>query len=133
LITGVIMLSFLTLYGAVLMARMILDADSSARRLITTRSLYLAEGGIQWGRKYLTNNTSATTLGPINYAGGRLTVVIEQGSVRYPNYNTSTNVYRITATAEVGETRRVIEEVRYRGGGSNKQLMYWREAVDDQF
>jgi hypothetical protein len=131
LLTGVMMLSFLGLFGSVILSRMITDADASMRRVVTARAFYLADAGIQWGRKRLVTSSSATTLGPITVGSGTITVVISQTSIKLGNANT--NVYRIESTGEVGESTRVIEELRYRGGGTDKDFLLWREVVDDGF
>ncbi len=131
LITGVMMLSFLGLFGSVILSRMITDSDASMRRVVTARAFYLADAGIQWGRKRLVTTTTAGTLGPITIGSGTIQVEITQTSIRVGNQNK--NVYRLESTGTVGQSIRVIEEFRYRGGGTDKQFLLWREVVDDGF
>jgi Tfp pilus assembly protein PilX len=129
LVAGVIMLSYFTLFGAAMMARMILDANSSTGKIVATRTFYLADSGIRWGRKYLVTNTANVTLGPISYGGGTLQVIVTQTSIKLNAWNNNQNVYHIVSTATLGNTSRSVEEFRYRGGGSNKQMIFWREVV----
>lgn len=132
-VTVALVVSILTMFGALMASRMIIDANASSKRLVATRAFYLADGGIQWGRKRLTISTSNTTLGPISIGGGTLTVQVQQATVRNTYSLTSVDVYRITSTATVGESTRQIEELRRRGGGSDKDFFYWRETVVDEF
>ena len=137
LIIGVMVMIILSLFGVTLVGRMIVDAHTSANRVVASKAFYLADGGIQWARRYLHNgNSAATTLGPISVGDGTVTVDIEQTRVRYPVvtfFGNRPNVYRIVSTATVGGTTRQIEELRYRGGGNDKQFLLWREAVADEF
>jgi len=133
LLSAVIVMIILSMFGGIMVSRTIVDSSASAKKLIATRAFYLADAGIQWARKYLVTNTAATTLGPINYGGGTLTVKIEQTSI-YLTYNLNNiSVYKFTSTAIVGNTTRVIEEMRYRGGGSDKDFILWREVVTNEF
>ncbi len=130
LIMGVMVISILSMFGVSMTYRMIIDSDISARLVAGNRAFYLADSGIQWGRKYLVSNSANTTLGPFYIADGEVTVDIVQTTVRYPDPNTVVNIYRITSTATVGPTARIIEELRYRGGGTDKDFLLWREDVD---
>jgi len=129
LIMGVIVVLILSMLGVVMNYRMIVDADISSRLVVGNRAFYLADSGIQWGRRYLLNNSAPTTLGPLSIAGGEVTVEIINFSVRYPDPNTQFNLYLITSTASVGPTTRIIEELRYRGGFTDKDFLLWREDV----
>ncbi len=131
LLTGVMMLSFLGLFGSVILSRMITDADASMRRVVTARAFYLADAGIQWGRKHLVTSSTAITLGPTTVGSGTITVEISNTSIKFNGSNV--NVYRIESTGTVGESERVIEEFRRRGGGTDKDFLLWREMVDDGF
>ncbi len=131
LLTGVMMLSFLGLFGSVILSRMITDSDASMRRVVTARAFYLADAGVQWGRKYLVSNSTAITLGPTTVGSGTIQVVISQTTIKVGNQNQ--NVYRIESTGTVGQSVRVIEEFRHRGGGTDKDFLLWREMVDDGF
>ena len=137
LIIGVMVMIVLSLFGVTLVGRMIVDAHTSANRVVASKAFYLADGGIQWARRYLHNgNSAATTLGPIGLGDGTVTVTIDRTSVRYPSvsfFGNRPDVYRIVSTATVTGTTREIEELRYRGGGSDKQFLLWREAVADEF
>ncbi len=130
LVVGIIMLSFLMLYGAAIMSRMIVDSKASAYKVNAAKAYYIAEAGINWGRKYLVSNTSETVLGPITFAGGTLTVAITRESARINSANNNVQIYRILSTSVLCETGRRIEELRYRGGAYNKRLILFREAVD---
>jgi virulence-associated protein VagC len=57
-------------------------------------------------------------------------VVITRTTALYPDENTSINIYRTTSTAVVEPTTRIIEELRYRGGGVDKDFLLWREDID---
>ncbi len=131
--TVVIVISILTMFEALMASRMIIDANATAKRLVTHRAFYLADGGIQWGRRRLSQSTSNTTLGPISVGGGTLTVQNQQTTIRNTYSLTSVNVYKITSTAVVGEATRQVEEIRYRGGGTDKDFFHWRETVADEF
>jgi len=133
LVTGIIMLSFLSLYGAAMMSRMIVDANSSARKVNASKAYYIAEAGIQWGRKYLVANSNDISLGPINFASGTLTVAIIRETIKLNAPNNNQQVYRILSTAVLGETSRRIEELRYRGGGLEKQFLLYREDIEGEF
>ena len=137
LIIGVMAMIILTLFGVTLVSRMVIDAHTSANRVVATEAFYLADGGIQWGRRYLHNGNSAnTTLGPMNFGNGTVTVTVQRTSIRYPTVTLLGNhpdVYIITSTATVKGTTRQIEEIRYRGGGTDKDFLLWREAVADEF
>jgi Tfp pilus assembly protein PilX len=130
LIMGVMVISILSMFGVSMTYRMIVDADISARLVSGNKALYLADSGIQWGRKYLLNNSAATTLGPLSIGDGEVTVVITRTTALYPDENTSINIYRTTSTAVVEPTTRIIEELRYRGGGVDKDFLLWREDID---
>ena len=130
LIMGVMVISILSMFGVAMTYRMIVDADISARLVAGNKAFYLADSGIQWGRKYLVSNSAATTLGPFYIGDGDVTVEIEQTTALYPDDATSVNIYRITSTAVVGPTTRIVEELRYRGGGTDKDFLLWREDVD---
>ena len=72
----------------------------------------------------------------MNLGDGTVTVTIERTQVRYPTvtfFGNEPDVYRIVSTATVAGTTREIEELRYRGGGNDKQFLLWREAVADEF
>ncbi len=94
---------------------------------------YLADSGIQLGRRYLVFNSSNADLGPFNVGEGQLSVRIRRTRVYYPNRWNRLNVYRITSTGTVGGTTRQVEELRYRGGGNDKDFLLWRENVADEF
>ena len=137
LIIGIMTITILTLFGVVMVGRMVVDAHTSANRLVATKAFYLADGGIQCGRRYLHNgNSAATTLGPFNIGEGTVTVQIERTTIRYPTvsfFGNQPDVYIITSTATVLNATRQIEEIRYRGGGTDKDFLLWREAVADEF
>jgi len=133
LITVVLVISILTMFGALMASRMIIDANATSKRLVTHRAFYLADGGIQWGRKRLAINTGNITLGPISIGGGTLTVSVQQTTIQNTSSLNDVNVYKITSTAVVGESTRQVEEIRYRGGGTDKDFMYWHETVVDEF
>ena len=130
LIMGVMVISILSMFGVSMTYRMIVDADISARLVSGNKALFLADSGIQWGRKYLVSNSAATTLGPFYIGDGEVNVEVELTTALYPDENTSENVYRITSTAIVEPTTRIIVELRYRGGGTDKDFLLWREDVD---
>ncbi len=137
LIIGVMVMILLSMFGVVMVGRMVVDAHTSGNRVVAAKAFYLADGGIQWGRRYLHNGHSAsTTLGPTSYGEGTVTVQISRTSIRYPTvtfWGNQPNVYVITSTATVLNTTRQIEEIRYRGGGNDKDFLLWREVVADEF
>lgn len=134
LVAAVLVVSVMSMFGGGMVARMIMDSNSSAQKVVSERAFYLADSGIQWARKYLANgNSAATTLGPLNIGSGTVTVVIQQTTIRYTYSLTSISVYKITSTATVGNTTRVVEEMRRRGGGTDKDFFLWREAVANEF
>jgi len=135
LVAAVLVVSIISMFGAIMTGRMIVDANVSAQKLVATRAFYLADSGVQWARRYLANgNSAATTLGPLSIGGGTVTVVLTQTTIRYTYDLTSTDVYKIVSTATVGNTTRVVEELRRRGGGgSDKDFFMWRESVADEF
>jgi len=134
LVAAVLTVSIISMFGAIMMGRMIIDANASAQKLVGTRAFYLADSGIQLGRKYLANGSSAaTTLGPLTIGSGTVTVAIAQTSIDYTSSLNNVDVYRITSTAVVGNTTRVVEELRRRGGGTDKDFFMWHETVADEF
>jgi len=130
LVAGIAVLSVLSIFGVVMSGRMIIDAKSTSKRVVASKAFYLADGGIQWGRRYLWNgNTDPDTLGPVSIGDGVITVEIDTVEI---NYGGNQNIYRITSTATVGPTTRSIVEMRHRGGASDKQFLLWRERVADE-
>ncbi len=132
MIMGVLLASLLAMFGSVMLSRMIVDADISARKISGSKAFYLADSGIQLGRRYLVFSNSNTSFGPLDIGAGSLTVEIERTTAYYPNADDEENVYRITSTATVGNTTRQVMELRYRGGGDDKDFMLWRENVADE-
>ena len=133
LIAGIATLTVLSIFGVVMSGRMIIDAKAASKRVVTTKAFYLADGGIQWGRRYLWNgNTDPDTLGPVSVGDGTVTVIITREKIYYSSMWSSTDVYRIISTATVGPATRSIVEMRYRGGGNNKNFLLWRERVADE-
>ena len=133
LITAVLIISILSMFGAVMSARMISDADATARYINANKAFYLADAGVQWARRYLVTTTVNKTFGPATVGGGRVTVQITQDNVYTSSGLANQDIYRITSTATVGNTTRQVEEFRYRGGGTDKDFMFWRENVADEF
>ncbi len=133
LITVIIVVTIMTVFGGVMVSRMILDAHAAVRMLNATRAYDLADSGIEWGLRYLTISTSNTTLGALSIGGGSVTVSVQQTTVYYTSSLTSTDVYQITSTATVANCTRQIEELRYRGGGSDKKFFLYHEVVADEF
>ncbi len=136
LLVGVMVVTLLSMFGITLVSRMVTDAHAAGRKVTISRAFYLADAGIQYGRRYLTfgNNPSATTIGPINLAGGTVTVNIERTEERIGSYWNNERVYKITSTATVGPSTQVIVELRHRGGGGvNKEFRVWWQSVGDEF
>jgi hypothetical protein len=112
--------------------RMIIDAHAASKRLVSTKAFYLADGGIQYARRYLWNGNSAeTTLGPVSIGDGTVTIEITHEEIYYGSIF-STDVYRIISTATVGPATRSVVEMRLRGGGSDKEFLLWQERVADE-
>jgi hypothetical protein len=133
LVTAVIVVSIMSMFGSLITSRMILNANSSAKQLVGNRAYYLAESGIEWALKYMKNGSTANiTLGPYSIGGGTVTVVFRQTTIDYSSALTNTDVYQITSTATIGGTTRVIEELRSRGGANDKHFYYYREVVDSE-
>jgi len=133
LVAAILVVSVITMFGAVMTGRMIVDANVSAQKVVGYRCFYLADSGIQLGRKYLANGSSAaTTLGPFTIGAGSVTVRIEQTSVDHTSSLTNVDVYRITSTATLGNTTRQVEELRRRGGGTDKDFFMYHETVADE-
>jgi len=138
LVTGVIVMTLLSVLGVVLVSRMIIDSHASANRAIGTRAFYLADGGLQFARRRL-------MLFPINMAdwdttlsigNGTIVVNVRQDQIRYPDYSTKPYVYRITSTATIGDATRQVEEIRVRRRFPwegpqiiNGEFLIWRETV----
>ena len=139
MIMGVAVLSLLSMFGVVLTSRMVVDANTSGKRVNGSKAFYLSDAGIQWGRRYLKNGgTANTTLGPMALGGGTVTVTVRQESRYWLDWHAAaqTNVYEIISTASVGGTSRRTMEWRKRGAGggfANKQFMTWREDAQDDF
>lgn len=144
LVAGIMMLLYFTMFGAVMMSQMITDANNSTANVVATRTYYLADAGIQWGRKYIanvnitsndTNNVPNTTLGPYTFAGGSLTVTVTNATIAVGGWAGGNNVttYRILSTATLGNTTRVIEEFRYKtnqwNNALNRRFVLYREVV----
>lgn len=130
LVASILVITILSLFGTLLVSRMIVDTNASAKKLIALRAFYLADSGIQWGRKYLVAHDSDTSLGPLTIGGGRVTVVIEDVHVLMGDDLRNTRVWNIKSTATVGNTTRVVEELR---DYDDKNFLAWREAVADEF
>ena len=124
---GVAVISILSIFGVAMTHRMIVDSDVTARMVAGRRSFFLADAGIQWGRCYLVSNNQEITLGPFFIAGGEVVVTIAHSTVNYPDDNTPVSVYRIISSAAVGPTMRIVEELRFRGGLTDKTFFLWRE------
>ena len=141
LVMGVVTITILSIFSVVMVSRMIIDAHTSANRVLSSKAFYLADGGIQWGRRYLANgDTIETDLGPISIGDGAVSVQIRRTQIRYPSSSSDdqTDVYSITSTAAVGSAIRQIEEFRYRdpevaSGKVDKEFLLWRDAVADEF
>lgn len=136
LVTGVIVMTLLSVLGVVLVSRMIIDSHASANRAIGTRAFYLADGGLQFARRRL-------MLFPINMAdwdttlsigNGTIDVSVRQDRIRYPTFWNRPYVYRITSTATIGDATRQVEEIRRRKRDAadpttNGEFLIWRETV----
>jgi hypothetical protein len=133
LITAVLIISILSMFGAVMSARMISDADATARYVNGNKAFFLADAGVQWARRYLVGSTANKTFGPATVGGGRVTVQIQQDNIYTSSGMADQDIYRITSTATVGNTTRQVEEFRYRGGANDKDFMLWRENTADEF
>lgn len=131
LVMGVMIISLMTVLGMAMLSRMVTDSHVSANKAIAMQSFYLADGGIQLGRRWLVNNSSATTIGPLTIGNGTVRVTVETTTDRIGS-SSSTDVYRITSTGTVGTTSRQIIELRKRGNPNNKSFLLWMEAVADQ-
>lgn len=132
LIAGIAVLTVLSIFGIVMSGRMIIDSKGTSKRVVTTKAFYLADGGIQLGRRYLWNGPATpaeTTLGPYSIGDGTITVDITHERIDYGGY---LDVFRIISTATVGPATRSIVEMRVRGGGNNKNFLLWRERVADE-
>ena len=117
---------------------MIIDAHAASKRVVSTKAFYLADGGIQLGRRYLWHDPDPNPeaaerepLGTYSIGDGTVTVYITHERIDYGGY---TNVYRIISTATVGPATRSIVEMRKRngGGGDEKDFMLWQERVADE-
>ncbi len=139
LLVGVMVVTLLSMFGITLVSRMVTDAHAAGRKVTISRAFYLADAGIQYGRKYLAVTPSATvpvitTLGPVNLAGGSVTVVIRKTREYINSYWIKKNVYKITSTATVGPSTQEIVELRHRGGGGvDKEFRVWWQSVGDEF
>ncbi|MFH0766427.1 MAG: hypothetical protein V2A61_08430, partial [Calditrichota bacterium] len=123
-------ISLLTMFGAVMLNRMVIDSNISAKKVLGTQAFYLADAGIQMGRRYLKFNSTATTIGPLSIGSGTLTIQVQLTQVAIGSFSDKTNVYRILSTATVGPTTRQIEEIRSR---PNKVFVMWHENVADEY
>ena len=135
LLVGVMVVTLLSMFGVTLVSRMVTDAHAAGRKVTISRAFYLADAGIQYGRRYLAlGNTAATTLGPVNLAGGVFTVNIERTDERIGSYWNNEDVYKITSIAAVGPSTQEIVELRHRGGGGvDKEFRVWWQSVGDEF
>lgn len=136
LIMGIAVITLLSMFGVVMVSRMIIDSNIAAHNVLGTQAFYLADSGIQVGRRYLwLGNTASVNLGTHSIGNGTVTVQVDRTTAYYEGYDAGDreNVYRITSTATVGPTTREVEELRWRGGGNDKNIMFWREAVADEF
>ncbi len=136
LITGVVVMTMLSMFGLTLVARMVVDSNVSAMRVVGTKSYYLSEAGVNMGRRYLwLGNTADQTLGPVALGEGSFTVEIDATTARIygSGFFDREDIYRITSTATVGPTSRQIEELRWRGGGNDKNFILYREDPQDEF
>jgi Tfp pilus assembly protein PilX len=139
MIMGVAVISLLSMFGVVLTSRMVVDANTSGKRINGSQAFYLSDAGIQWGRKYLKNGgTANTTLGPLSLGTGTVTVTVRQEQDFWLDWHLAaqTDVYEIISTAQVGNAQRQIMEIRKRGAGggyADKQYMAWREDANDDY
>ena len=137
LLVSLMVVTLLAIFGVTIVSRMVIDAHAAGRKVTISRAFYLADGGIQYGRRYLAlGNTAATTIGPINLAGGTFTVNIEETQERIGVYTNNEYVYKITSTATVGPSTQEIVELRHRnppGGGVEKEFRVWWQSVGDEF
>ena len=53
LVMGIATITLLSIFGVVMAERMIIDAHAAAKRVVATKAFYVADGGIQYGRRYL--------------------------------------------------------------------------------
>lgn len=133
MIMGVILVALLTMFGSAMLSKMIVDSNISALKISGAKAFYLADSGIQLGRRYLVFNSGNRSFGPLSIGQGSVTVVVEKTREYYPDRWSRKDVYKITSTATVGETTREVMELRYRGGWADKDFMLWRENVASEF
>ena len=127
----ILMIAFIaitSMYGVVMVYRTIIDADSSAWRNTSTQALYLADSGIQMGRRYLVSYTSQATLGPFDIGNGSVTVEITPTRIYYPDDNTTVDAYGIVSTGTISDITRQVVEYRHRGGLLDKEFLIWWEV-----
>lgn len=119
---------------------MIIDAHAASKRIVSTKAFYLADGGIQLGRRYLWHDPDSNPeaseqnpLGTYSIGDGTITVYITHERIYYPGSSTE-DVYRIISTATVGPATRSIVEMRIRNGGHSdeKDFLLWHERVADE-
>jgi len=141
MIMGVAVISLLSMFGVVLTSRMVVDANTSGKRINGSQAFYLADAGIQWGRRYLKNSGSPaadTTLNSMSLGAGTVTVTVQQEQDFWLDWHLAAqiNTYEILSTAQVGGTQRRIMELRKRGAGggyTDKQYLAWREDANDDY